>query len=171
MKQEKTKNIIIFVLLGVIILLIGIICGVMLNKKVTNETPIKEEEKEEVKEPTTDEVLSLLVGEWGTCAGYYNCYGLIVSQDGNNYTYTPYVMWSEFGGNGNIQKVESLGDNKYKLTVYFPAYEDELNSSPERTGEYTVDITNAKNNELYFGETKYQKITGDREAFFQSIMS
>ncbi len=169
MNKEKIKSIIIFVLLGVVILFIGVFYGMSLGKKPT-EQPVENNEVEEAKELSTEEVLSSMVGEWGTCLGEYDCRGLIVGKNGNEYYYTPYVMWSEFGDKGTIEKVTKVEDNNYKLTVHYPGYSDELGSAPERTVEYTVNISETASKILYVDSKKYQQVNGDRETFFKSIM-
>lgn len=171
MGKEKIKTIIIVVLLCIIILFIGIFCGMKLNKSNVTETP-NNNTVEEVKEPTTDEVLASMVGEWGMCFGEYDCRGLFVGKNDNGeYYYTPYIMWSEGSGSGTIKNLEKVEDSKYKLTVYFAGYEDELGSAPERTNEYVVDVKDISTNILYVESNKYQLINGDREEFFRSIMS
>ena len=171
MSKEKIKTIAIFVLSGIIILFIGIFFGMNLNKNNVEKTP-NDDIVEEVKEPTIDEVLTSLTGEWGMCYGEYDCRGILIGKnDTGEYYYTPYVMWSEFGDKGTIKSTEKEDNNKYKLTVYFAGYEDELGSAPERTLDYTIDISEISEHNLYVGTVKYQLINGDRESFFRSIMS
>lgn len=172
--MKDKKNLIIVCLLLIIFLLIGIILGVLVFKKTKPETlPTKDEPviEEKEKELTTDELLTMLEGEWGMCLGEYNCRGIIISvgKDGN-YLFTPYIMWSDGGEAGTVQKTEKTGENIYKLTVYYKGYDNELGSSPERTEEYNLNITDIESSTITVGDTKYQKITGDREAFFNSIM-
>ncbi len=105
------------------------------------------------------------------CHGEYDCEGIIIGKDNNNYSYTPYRMWSEFGSKGIIEKTEKTEDGKYTLTIHHEAYEDDFSSSPEYTIDQTIGISEVANNILYVGTVKFQKIEGDRETFFRSIMS
>lgn len=167
MKKENKKNIIIIVLLCVIILLIGIIMGVLLNKKLIDNTT----SEEPTKELTTEEILASIDGEWGMCKAEYECYGIITRKDEGTYYYVPYLMWSEFGDQGTVENTEKIDDNTYKITVHYPGYENMEGSSLEQTLEYTIDLSKVSDDILYVDNDKYQKVTGDREAFFQSIMS
>ena len=166
MGKERIKTIIILVLSGVVILFIGVFLGMYLNKDKTPQNNV-----EKAKELSTEEVLASIVGEWGMCNGEYDCQGIFIGKDNNEYYYTPYIMWSEGGDRGTIKKIDSLGGNKYKLTVYYAGYEDDFGSSPERTIEYTIGTSEVAINNLYVGNKKYQLIKGDREIFFKSIMS
>lgn len=174
MSKEKLKTIIIFVLVGIIILMIGVFVGTKISKKDMEEAPKEDspkvEEKEE-KEKSTDEVLASLVGEWGMCIGEYNCRGIIIDKSGDSYTYTPYIMWSEFGDVGVIKEIKKTQDDKYKLTVYYDGFEDEIgNFSPEQTLDYEINLKEIEDNNLYVGLEKYVRVSGDRETFFRSIM-
>ncbi len=164
--MEKKKNIIIIVLLLIIVFLIGAIFGVLLKDKIKNET--LPEEKEEIKEPTTDEVLSSIVGEWGYCTGEYNCRGLIISKNDGKYSFAPYIMWSEFGQAGSIDNVKKTKENTYELTVHYAGYSNEMGSSPESTNTYTIDLSDTS--QIKINENTYQKVTGDRETFFNNLM-
>ena len=174
--KEKKVTFSLIVQCGIFILL-GVIAGILitnqLNQKPTPEEP-KEEEKEEVKEEkkelTTEEVLNSIIGEWGMCLGEYNFRGIIVSKGDNNYTYTPYIMWSDGGQSGDITNTVKVEDNIYKITIHYKGYNNELGSSPEQTIENRINISEVSSQVLYIGDTQYQKITGDRETFFKSIM-
>ena len=175
-KRSTIKFIIecgIFIMLGIII---GILITNQTNKSSKEEEPPKEEKTEEVqvpeeKEPTTEEILSSIEGEWGMCLGEYNCRGLIISKgDNNKYTYTPYIMWSDGGEAGEIQKLTKTEDNTYKFEVYYKGYSNELGTAPERTVEYKINISELDSQKLKIEDNTYQKITGDRETFFKSIM-
>ena len=165
MKKEKIKTITIIFLLFIIVLFIGIICGMLLDKKTTDDDVV-----ETSNDLTKEEVLTSLVGEWGMCHKEYGCNGIIIGKDEDgSYYYSPYVMWSEGGDKGTIKSIERINSNKYKLTIYFPGYENEMGSSPEQTIDYTVDISEISSEILYVESIKYQLIIGDREAFFNSI--
>ncbi len=175
--KEKKVTFSLIIQCGIFILL-GIIAGILitnqLNKKPEPEKVKKEEKtelKEEKKELTTDEVLSSIVGEWGMCLGEYNCRGIIISKSDNNYTYTPYIMWSDGGQAGDITNIEKIEENIYKLTIHYKGYNNELGSAPEQTIENRINISEISSQALYIGDTQYQKITGDRETFFKSIMN
>ena len=167
MGSDKKKNIIIAVLLLVILFLIGMLFGAVL-KGTKNENPPVENTTEE--EPTTDEILSSLVGEWGHCKGEYNCDGIIVSKNNDKYTYAQYIMWSEGTPAGEIQNINKTDNKKYELTVYYAGYEDVESSAPERTEKYNINITDLPLEILYVNDNKYQKVTGDRETFFNNLM-
>lgn len=176
--KDKKNNIKFIIECGIFIML-GIIIGILItnqtDKKPKEEQP-KEEKIEEVqetkeKEPTTEEILNSIEGEWGRCAGSYNCRGLIVSKgDNNEYTYTPYIMWSDGGEAGEIQEVTKIEEKKYNVKVHFKGYSNELGSSPESTVEYKVDLSELDSQKIKIEENTYQKIIGDRETFFKSIM-
>lgn len=176
--KEKKSTISLIIECGIFILL-GIIAGVLITNQMNNkpkkEEPKQEEspiEKEEVKEPTSNEILNSLVGEWGMCLGEYNCRGLIISKtDDNKYTYTPYIMWSDGGETGEITNTEKVEENIYKINTHYKGYNNEIGSSPEQTLEYTINISELSNQILYVNDAKFQKITGDRESFFQSLMN
>ena len=166
--MERRKNIIIVVLILIILFLLGIIFGVVLRDKTTKKE--KEPEKETtVTEVNTDEVLSGLVGEWGMCLGEYNCRGIIISKDNDKYYYSPYIMWSEFGQAGEIQSITKTEGKEYEITVHYAGYENELSSAPEETVKYKISISDLPLAILYVGGDKYQKMTTDRETFFNSI--
>ena len=170
MKKEKIKTAIIVVLLGLVILFAGIFYGISLNKDKPVETPENNTIKEQ-EEVTTDKILASIVGEWGTCDGEDGCRGIFIGKDDNDeYYFTPYIMWSEGGDRGTIKLINNVEGKKYKLTVYFAGYEDEMGSAPERTLGYLVDVSEVESDILYIENAKYQLITGDREEFFRSIM-
>lgn len=187
MKEEKNKNknnitiskIIDFGTIVVFGMIIGFLVVRQIYNRNENSKTIDEalEEKEELQktdavlEINNEEVLNKIAGEWGMCLGEYNCRGLTITEDGEDkYTYTPYIMWSDGGEPGEINNIEKLEDNIYKLTIHYNGYDNEIGSSPERTVEYKVNIAGLPK-ELQVDENKFQKITGDREEFFKSIMN
>lgn len=138
------------------------------NKQVDKQEDNKQENKptDKVEDPSL--VLTKLIGEWGNCRES-GCYGVIVNKnEQNEYTYLPYVMWSEFGGSGIIQNVNKVKDDKYKFTIYFPAYDGMESSSPERTEEFTMDFKDIESRTIYINENKYELVVGDREEFYKS---
>lgn len=177
-KEQKKKNIALVVIVIETILLAAAGIYIIFNSNNlashpnnTNEPNIPiEDVKENIQpEDSTKEVLAKLVGEWGMCIKEYDCRGVVISKTENSeYKYTPYIMWSDGGETGTIKSVEKQGD-KYKLTVYFSGYNNELGSSPEQTNEYLIDMTNIEENNINIGDNTYQKMTGDRETFFKSL--
>ncbi len=175
--KDKKSTITLIIECGILILL-AIIAGILITNKINEKREkspkeeIKENDNIESKEPSTEEILSSIEGEWGMCFGNYDCRGLIISKGENNkYTYTPYIMWSDGGETGEVQEITKIENNIYKLKVYYKGYSNELGSAPERTDEYKINIDELTSQIIYIGENKYQKITGDRETYFQSIMN
>ncbi len=171
--MSKTKNIIIIILLCIIFFLIGILSKGYFDKKGnvkdTSNDFIEEQNTTNTSEEN-DISLDNLVGDWGTCDGEYSCKGIIVSKVDATYYYTPYIMWSEYGGRGEIKKITKTKENQYEMEVYYEGYENEMSSAPEETLNYKLDISDISNNIIYINEEKYQKIVGEREAFYTSIM-
>ena len=170
MKNKKSN--IIIVILCMIFLVLGIILGIIVYDKIINkvkptEPTVLEEPKEE--ELTQAELLTKISGEWGTCKDG-SCYGLIISKKENGeYYYTPYLMWSEGTPGGIVKQTSKVEKDTYKVTVHYDAYEDFESSGIEHTDEYKINISEVDTNVIYINETKYQKITIDREKFFNSI--
>ena len=178
MKEQK-KDLKFFIECGIFIML-GIIIGILITNQTGSkpkEEPPKEEIIEEVqeaeeKEPTEEEILSSIEGEWGRCEGNYNCRGLIISKsDDSKYIYTPYIMWSDGGEGGEVQEVTKVEKDIYNVKVHFKGYSNELGSSPESTVDYKIDLSELDSQKIKVEDNTYQKMTGDRETFFKSIMN
>ena len=162
MKDKKT--IIIVILLCVIACLVGFILG---KDKLFNK---EEPTPEPVVEVTNEEALATAIGEWGRCTEKYSCYGVFISQnEENEFTFSEYLMWSEWGPVGKIQKIEKLADNKFELTVHYDKVENEEFSYEESTETHTIDLSELTNNAIEVDDQKYEKITGDREEFFNNL--
>lgn len=147
----------------IIILLIAIIV-LFITKNNNSNIEIKNNKPKEEKN-----IVENLIGEWGMCISDMNCYGMIIKKEGNDYSFNSYQMWSEGNGPGIIKKSTKITDDEYKLEIYFPAYEDEISSSEEYTGNYLLDISKISNNIIKFNNYEYQKVIGDREDFFRSL--
>ena len=175
MEKEK-KNVGVIALMGVIILILLVLCILFATGKLTFNAskPSEEKEEEKIQEPvvvelTREELMDKLAGEWGTCVDG-SCFGIMVSKkDDNTYSYTSYLMWSDGINNGVVTDTSMAEENKYNVTVYFPPYEDMMNTYYEHTNNYLINISDIESNVIYIGDTKYQKITTDRESFFNSI--
>lgn len=165
------KKNILTVIICLILMVSGYFLGTYLKNTIDNaknNQVDKQDDKQADKEEDPSLVLTKLVGEWGTCQES-GCYGVIVNKnDQNEYTYLPYVMWSEFGGSGIIQKVNKIEDDKYKFTIYFPEYDGMEISLPERTEEFTIDFKDSESRTIYINENKYELVVGDREEFYNS---
>lgn len=166
------KKTLFTIIICLILMVSGYFLGTYLKNTIDNAKNNEEGNKEE--EKTTDSIedsnlfLNQLLGEWGTCQEN-SCYGIIVNKnDQDEYTYLPYVMWSEFGGTGTIQKVSKIEDDKYRLTIYFKAYDSPEITSSERTEEITIDFKDISSRTIYIDNTKYELVVGDREEFYQS---
>lgn len=178
--MEKKKNTVLNIALIIIvietILLAAASIYIIYNGKVISEKespkvdpPIKES-KENQQTETKEEVLEELIGEWGMCLKEYDCRGIIIAKTKNSeFTYTPYIMWSEGGVAGKIKTFEKISEKVYKISVYYAAYNNEMSSGPEQTIEYTIDINNIKENNIKIDNKVYQKIVGDRESFFKAL--
>ena len=172
-EMENQKNnsglMVLIVILCLIVLGLGgyIVYDKVINKEKSTEQNSAEEQIEE--KLTTKKLLSELTGEWGACKDS-SCYGIIIGKrDNGEYYYTPYLMWSDGGTSGTIKKVSYKEKNVYLLTVYYAAYEGMESSGEEHTDEYEINISEVSSDIIYINNTKYQKITTDREAFFNSI--
>lgn len=171
--MNNKKSTVIVVFLCMIFLVLGTILGIIVYERIINKEkpaePIKVEEPQETV-LTTEELLTTLSGEWGTCKEGDGCYGLIISKkDDGTYYFTPYIMWSEGRPGGTVTKTEKNEENVYTVTVHYDAYDSVESSGPESTVEYKINISDVSSNTIYVNEAKYQKITGDRETFFNSI--
>lgn len=179
MKKEKNNVGIIMLLLAVIVFLLIVIVVLFINLTSikTNEQNLQSNNSnvdgvlnENITQTESDEyVLNMFVGEWGMCDENNGCYGVIIAKDGNNnYTYNPYFMWSDGGNIGSINSVKKMDNNEYELTVYFPERESAGSFYEESTEKIVISMNN---NDIVINNIKYQKITIDREQFFQSLIS
>lgn len=187
MEKEKKKNntlIVLVVVLCLLVLGLGgyIVYDKVLSKdgKITEQSNVDEQQedkstnqtndaKQQEKVLSSDELLNNLTGEWGTCKDN-SCYGIIIGKrDNGEYYYTPYIMWSDGGTSGTVKNSEYKEKDVYLLTVYYAAYDNIESSGIEHTDEYEINISEVSSDIIYINDTKYQKITTDRETFFNSI--
>ncbi len=184
MENQKNNTGLIVLVIVLFLLVLGLGGYIIYDKVINKEKPIEQnniidqqEESqteqnsivEQQERLTTDELLDKLTGEWGACKEG-SCYGKIIGKRENGeYYYTPYLMWSDGGTSGTVKKSEYKEKDVYLLTVYYAAYEGMESSGTEHTDEYKINISEISSNIIYIDETKYQKITTDRETFFNSI--
>jgi hypothetical protein len=162
MKDKKT--IIIVILLCIVFALVGFILG---SGKLSH----KEEPKPEIVEETNEEVLSKATGEWGMCEGESDCRGAFITKKSDTeFTFSEYIMWSEFGLAGKIETIAKTDTSKYELTVHYEKVETEEYSVEESTEKHTIDTSKLSEEILSIDDKDYQKVTGDRDTFFRSIM-
>ena len=180
--MKKKKNTITFIIECGIFILLGVIAGILITNQTNNkpkdekhneEKQVQKEKKEEVKEeigPTNNEILNSVIGEWGMCTDE-DCRGITISKEDNDkYTFTPYIMWSDGFDSGEIQELIKIENNVYSFKVYYKGFSNEIGSAPERTIEYKINIGELDSKNLYVEGKKYQKIEGNRESFFQSLI-
>ncbi len=168
------KNIIITIVLCIIFFALGTFLGLIIYDKINTKNPIVEDKSdnktEEEKSLTKEELLDVLVGDWGNCEGQ-SCHGVIIAKKDNKvYTYMPYIMWSDGFVAGIITDVTNVKKDIYDVTVYTAAYEGLESSSPEQITTIRVNISEISAGTIYLNDTNFQKIAGDREAFYNSIM-
>ena len=181
MEVEKKKNNSLIILVVILCLLVlGMGGYIVYDKVLSNKENIDEQQNDNLTNQTnkaeqqeeilsSDDLLYKLTGEWGTCKDN-SCYGIIIGKrDNGEYYYTPYLMWSEGGASGTVNNSEYKEKDVYLLTVYYAAYDNIESSGIEHTDEYEINISEISSNVLYINDTKYQKITIDRETFFNSI--
>ena len=180
MKKGKSNVGIIMFLLAVIIILLVVIVVLFVNlinikdneKYQNSENDNKKVDnvlnKDEIQNESNEDILNVFVGEWGMCDENNGCYGVIIAKDDkNSYTYNPYFMWSDGGNIGTINSVVKIDDNKYELMIYFPERES-AGSFYEESNEKIIISKN--NDDIEINNIRYQKITIDREEFFQSLI-
>ena len=145
------------------------------NKKIKE----KEIEKNNIKEKNEDpevktkkggfNVLDKALGEWGYCAGEYDCYELVFSKKDNKYVYNMFKMWSEPSGAGIVIDLQDGGVDKYKLTIHIDALETEMVSVPEQTFDVTFDYSHLSSGILKVNDKSFKKVVGDTEEFFKNL--
>lgn len=172
MEKSKNRKWLIILVIFLFLLILGLVGYIVYDKviskeKVTEKSNIIERQDKKL---TTEKLLDKLIGEWGFCKDSNSCYGKIIEKRKNGkYYYTPYIWGSDGGTSGTIKKAEYKEKDIYLLTVYYPAYEGEDSSGDEDINEYKIDISETSSNIIYIDGIKYQKITTDRDSFFNSI--
>lgn len=165
------KKTLLTILICLILMVSGYFLGTYLKNTIdntkNNQVDNKKEDKPIAPAESKETILNKLIGEWGTCQEAA-CYGIIVAKnDQDEYTYLPYVMWSEFGGTGTIKNITKIENDKYQLTIYFKAFDSPEITSPERTEEITIDYKDISSSIIYINDNKYELVVGDREEFYQ----
>ena len=172
MEKQKNNNglIVLVIVLSLLVLGLGgyiVYDKVISQEKLTDNSNISQQPQKKL---TTEELLDQLVGEWGSCKDNSSCYGKIIEKRENGeYYYTSFVWQTDGDTSGTIKKAEYIEKDIYLLTVYYPTYENEIDSEEEHTDEYKIDISEVSSNIIYIDGIKNQKITTDRDSFFNSI--
>ncbi|MBO4468354.1 MAG: hypothetical protein J5766_03540 [Clostridia bacterium] len=143
------------------------------KKSKTDESDKKSGKKKSEKSKSDDsqktndpyKALDKVMGQWG---GYKGSSGLIATfgKDNDVYTFTAGVMWTDYIVYGYVKDIEQTGTKKYDVTVFYPAVDNELESSPEHTEIMSLDITDLSANKITIDDTTYDKITTSLEDYF-----
>ena len=173
---NKKYKIILIILVIITIILSGYLIYVKLlhdkdfqdnNKEMNNNNYI-------LSDYENTQLLNNLIGDWGIC-NKTSCHGLEIIKKGNAYYYTFYMPWSGgFRQAKIISNLKRVGNNKYEIVGYYePTTADSIFGEQEAKEEtITINIDKINSNIIIVNSNNvYEKITGDREDFYQSKLN